>query len=416
MLKYLLYYIAMQGEQTVNNKRFSPVRTLRKALVALLIFVLGYGFGGGFSNVPFASRNFQTQNAQLPEKLDYRGVNELYKSLRENYDGKLNAQQLEDGLKHGLAAAPNDPYTAYFTPKEAQEFQSQLNQSFSGIGAQLGKDKDGNLEVIAPIDGLPAQKAGVKAKDIITAINGESSSGMSVDDAVSKIRGPKGTKVTLKIVRDRTTPLTFTITRDDIKLPSVKTKTLDGNIGYIQVTTFAEDTADNVAKAAQQFKQDDVQGIVLDLRSNPGGLLEAAVKISSLWLPSGTRVLQEKRGSTVVQTYAASGNNVLKDVPTVVLIDEGSASASEITAGALHDNNVAYLIGQKSYGKGVVQQLINFGDGSQLKVTVASWYRPNGQNINKKGITPDKVVKISDEDVKAGNDPQLTAAQEYLRK
>jgi carboxyl-terminal processing protease len=239
---------------------------------------------------------------------------------------------------------------------------------------------------------------------------------MSVDDAVSKIRGKAGTKVKLSVVRNKTQPLTFVITRDNITIPSVNTKKLDGNIGYIQITNFAPDTTEAVTKAVNQFKTDNVKGIILDLRNNPGGLLDSAVNVSSLWLPTGKNILKEKTGNTVVKNYEASGDNPAKDTPTVVLINQGSASASEITAGALRDNKVAYLIGEKSYGKGVVQQLIDFGDGSKLKVTVASWYRPNGQNINKKGINPDQTIKISDEDTKAGNDKQLQAAQAYLNK
>ena len=182
----------------------------------------------------------------------------------------------------------------------------------------------------------------------------------------------------------------------------------------MQISTFADDTAGLAQKAADQFKQANVKGLVLDLRENPGGLLDAAVHVSSLWLPQGQKVLDEKRGSTVVDSNSSLGGDELHGIPTVVLIDAGSASASEITAGALHDNKAAYLIGEKSYGKGVVQQLVNFGDGSQLKVTISSWYRPDGQNINHRGITPDKTVKLSDADVKAGNDTQLQAAEAYL--
>lgn len=375
------------------------------------IFALGLNVGNG--NI---SWNRSTPvSTGLPDELDYASVNKVYKSLIDNYDGKLTAQQLEDGLKHGLAASTKDPYTTYFTPKEAKEFEQDLTNSFSGIGAQLGQDKDGNLEVVAPIEGLPAAKAGLKSKDIIATIDDESTNGMSVDDAVSKIRGPKGTQVKLGIIRDRAQALDFTITRDDIKLPSVETKTLDGNIGYIQITSFSDDTYRLAREAAQQFKQAGVKGVVLDMRNNPGGLLDAAINVSSLWLPRGTEVLEEKKGDRVINTERAVGGDILKDMPTVVLINGGSASGSEIVAGALKDNKVAYLIGEKTYGKGVVQQLINFRDGSQLKVTVASWYRPNGQNINKKGISPDKEVKLN-EDATPENDNQLQAAQAYLKQ
>lgn len=386
------------------------LRVILGLLLLVAVFLLGMNVGTGRLEVPW----HKAASGNLPNQLDYSSVNRVYQSLKANYDGTLNATQLEDGLKHGLATATKDPYTVYFTAQEAKSFNNDLNNSFSGVGAQLGQDSDGNLQIIAPLSGLPGDKAGLKAQDLITSINGTSTTGMSVDDAVNKIRGPKGTMVTLQIVRNKAQTLSFTITRDDITLPSVKTKPLPGNIGYMQISTFADDTSGLAQKAADQFKQANVKGIVLDLRDNPGGLLDAAVHVSSLWLSPGQKVLDEKRGTTVVDSNSALGGDELHGIPTVVLIDSGSASASEITAGALHDNKDAYLIGEKSYGKGVVQQLINFGDGSQLKVTIASWYRPNGQNINHRGITPDKTVKISDTDLKAGNDTQLQAAEDYL--
>jgi len=380
-----------------------------------LIFMLGVSVGDGRVS-GYLQIGPKPVSTGLPAKLDYSSVDQIYKSLKDNYDGQLTASQLIDGLKHGLATAANDPYTDYFTPVEAKKFNQNLNNSFSGIGAQLGLDVDGNLEVIAPISGLPADKAGLKAQDIITSIDGASTTGISVDQAVSKIRGVKGSKVTLQVVRTKSQSLNFIITRDDITLPSVKTKILAGNIGYVQISSFADDTSDLMQKAADQFKTGNVKGIILDLREDPGGLLDAAVHVSSLWLPSGQLVLQEKRGSEVVQSYQALGGDILHGIPTVILIDAGSASASEIVTGALHDNKAAYVIGQKSYGKGVVQQLIDFNDGSQLKVTIASWYRPNGQNINKQGIIPDKTVVISSTDSAAGNDTQLQAAEAYLNK
>lgn len=387
-------------------------KSLLNIFILLAIFMVGVNVGNGRID---PHRNDNPTNSQLPSKLDYSSVDQVYHSLKENYDGKLTEAQLINGLKHGLAASTKDPYTTYFTAKEAQDFSNELNNSFSGVGAQLGLDKDGNLEVIAPIDGLPADKAGLKAKDIIITINGVDTTGMSIDDAVSRIRGPKGSDVKLQIVRNKTQPLDFKITREDIDLPSVKTKTLDGNIGYIQITSFSNDTVELVKKAANDFKAKGVNGIILDLRDDPGGLLDASVKVSSLWLPQGTKILDEKQGNTIIDSQSSSGEATLQGIPTVVLINGGSASASEITAGALRDNKAAYLIGEKSYGKGVVQQLVNFRDGSQLKVTVASWYRPNGQNINKKGITPDKVVKISETDASAGIDTQVQAAQAYLK-
>jgi len=385
------------------------VKYVALGLVGLIIYGLGVNVGNG--RISFGAH---TQTG-LPSQLNYATVNQVYNSLKDNYNGKLTASQLTDGLKHGLAEATNDPYTEYFTAAEAKSFNSELNNSFSGIGAELGQDSDKNLIIISPISGFPADKAGLKAQDIITSINGQTTIGLSVDAAVGKIRGSKGTTVTLGILRDKSQTLSFKVTRDDIMLPSVTTKTLDGNIGYMQISTFADDTSELAKKAATKLKADGVKGVILDLRGNPGGLLDAAVNVSSLWLSPGKTIVEQK-GTGGDQVSTAAGNNILNGLPTVVLIDSGSASASEITTGALHDNHAAYVIGQKSYGKGVVQQLINFKDGSQLKVTVAGWYRPNGQNINHKGITPDQAVILGDTDAKAGNDTQLAAAEAYLAR
>lgn len=390
-----------------TNRTLSLVVAL---IFAAAMFWAGLQIGQGNWKAPWKK---QVASGILPPQLDYASVNQVYQSLKENYDGKLDAQALNDGLKHGLAAATKDPYTSYFTPEEAKQFQSQLNNSFSGIGAELGKNAAGNIQIISPISGLPADKAGLKAGDIIATINDESTADMAVDTAVSKIRGKAGTDVKLLIVRAGA-PQEFTITRQNLQVPSVEWKTLDDGLGYIRIMTFSNDTPGLIAKAAGELKGS--KGIILDLRGNPGGLVESAVAVSSQWLPQGRIIMQEKRGSKVVQTFTATGSNVLKGVPTVVLIDSGSASASEITAGALKDHKAATIIGAKSYGKGVVQQIINFKDDSQLKVTVASWYRPGGQTINHKGITPDQEVKVAKGDTAGGSDAQLDAAKAFLNK
>jgi carboxyl-terminal processing protease len=400
----------MEEDQKVRRKWRS--KPLLVVCGAVLIFFAGVGVGQG--RFSFSS-HAGTVNAQLPDSLDYSSVDAVYMSLRENYAGKLTVNQLVNGLKQGLANAADDPYTQYFTAKEAQQFDDQLNNTFSGIGAELGKDANDNLIIVAPIKGYPAAKAGLKAKDIIASVNGKTTQGMSIDEAVTIIRGKKGTRVKLQVIRN-SQQLNFTITRQDIKLPSVTSEILKGRIGYIQISTFGDDTADLVDKAAASFQRQHVKGIILDLRGNPGGLLPAAVSVSSQWLPEDTLILQEKKGTTVVDQFASQGDHRLVGIPTVVLMNGGSASASEITAGALHDNKAAYIIGEKSFGKGVVQQLINFDDGSELKVTVASWYRPNGQNINKKGINPDQKIVLTDADAKKGVDTQKNAALHYLAK
>ena len=391
------------------NVRYA--RIAAGAVAAVIIFALGIGVGDGRIAILPGSLN-----GGLPNTLNYASVNQVYQLLKQKYDGQLTAQQLLDGMKEGMAQSTNDPYTEYFTAAQAKQFSDQLNNSFSGIGAELGSDGSGNVEIIAPIAGTPAANAGLKPKDVITTINGASAAGLSPDAAVDKIRGSAGTKVTLGILRSGTQQLTFTITRANITVPSVTTKVLPGNIGYMQISTFADDTSNLANTAAQKFASEHVNGMILDLRDNPGGLVDAAVNVSSLWLPQGATIMQEKRGSQVVQTYSSTGNDTLHGIPTVVLVNDGSASASEITAGALHDNNVAKIIGIKTYGKGVVQELDNLPDGAELKVTIASWYRPNGQNINHKGITPDQIVTLSDQDAKAGNDTQLNAAEAALQK
>jgi carboxyl-terminal processing protease len=374
-------------------------------LVTLVAFSTGLIVGGSG-----AHKNGGVTDGQL----DYSGVNQVYNILSQDYDGTLKQPDLNAGLKKGLVDATGDPYTAYFTASEAKAFNEQLEGNFTGIGAELGQDKDKNLIVIAPISGTPADKAGVKPQDIIAEINGESTSGMAVEEAVSKIRGPKGTQVKLTIIRDKSQKLDLTITRDDINVPSVTTKTLDGNIGYIRVATFSDTAGSEVKKAAQKLHTDGVKGVVLDLRGNPGGRVDSAETMADVWLPKGKVIMQEKRDNTVIKTYTASGGGVFEGLPTVVLIDGGSASASEIVAGALLDNNAATLIGVKSYGKGSVQELKDLPDDGLLKVTIARWYRPNGQNIDKKGIEPTQKVEPSEDDLKSGNDVQLQAAQTKL--
>lgn len=398
-------------------RQYPWIRQLVLLLALLIVFFVGINVGNGRIDIRLPwDKNLSSLNNGLPATLNYSSVNQVYQALKTNYDGTLTETELLNGIKQGLANAPGDPYTEYFTPSQASQFNDELNNTFSGIGAELSQESNGDIEVIAPISGDPADKAGLKAQDVITAINGVSTTGMSVEDAVNKIHGAAGTKVTLQILRNQTQTLSLTITRQNITAPSVTTQILPGNIGYMAISTFADDTTSLSQKAANQFASEHVKGIVLDLRDDPGGLLSAAVNVSSLWLPQNQIVLQEKRGSTVVQTYYAEGGNVLHGIPTVVLINGGSASASEITTGALHDHGDAYVIGQKSFGKGVVQQLINFNDGSQLKVTIASWYRPDGQDIEHKGITPDKTVPDSGTDLEAANDPQLQAAEAYLNK
>ena len=383
-------------------------------VLGLALFTFGLFVGQGKINLTATQYD---SRSTLPEKLDYSQLDTLYSTLRSNYDGTLTAQQVIDGLKHGLASSTKDPYTEYMSASEAKDFQNSLQGEITGIGAQLALDDDSNVIIQAPLAGSPAEAAGLRAKDAIATIDGKSTYGMTVNDAVTKIRGKKGSKVTLGIVRGGKESLSFTITRDVIKIPTVVSKTLsDGQIGYLQVSQFSDDTDELVQKAAAGFKADGIKKIILDLRDNPGGEVTTAVNLSSLWLKSGDVVVSQRRGTTTTDTENAGNVNTLQGMKTVVLINAGSASASEITALALRDNGAATIMGETSYGKGVVQQLFPFSDGSSLKVTVAKWYSPKGTNINKTGIKPDKEVKITEEDYKNGTDTQLTAAQDFLNQ
>lgn len=400
--------VDMRANRRVSSRAGKVVLSV---LAAFFVFSLGVGVGDGRISLGFNPN----PSATLPQQLDYASVDNVYDTLRSNYDGKLDQAALLAGLKDGLAEATGDPYTEYFTPEEAREFQQQVNNEFSGIGAELGQDKDKNLIVVAPISGTPAAKAGIRPQDLIAEINGESTSGLSVEQAVKEIRGKKGTEVKLKLIRNRAQTLDLTIVRDDIRVPSVESKTLDGNIGYIRINTFAPDTGSSAMSEAAKLKQAGVKAMVLDLRGNPGGLVDSAIQVASIWLPQGKLVMQEKRGGVVETTYTAQGDPILEGMTTTVLVDAGSASASEIVAGALRDHNAAKIYGEKSYGKGSVQQPIGLKDGGELKVTIGRWFRPNGQNIDKKGIDPDKKVTISEADVAAGKDTQLDTAAADLR-
>lgn len=407
----------MEPENPVEIKpkkriqKSNVIRTLGASFAAGVIFLSGVGIGNGtivLSKDQLFRRSVQQNDTN---NLDYTSVEKVYDTLRKGYDGQLDTQKLMDGIKAGLASATGDPYTEYLSKEEAKEFDDQLNGTFSGIGAELGKDAQGNIVVISPIAGFPAEKAGLKAQDIIVDVDGESVAGKSISEAVGKIRGEKGTKVKLKVVRNKAKEIDLEITRETITLPSVESKILDANIGYLKISRFGEDTVLLATKAANDFKKAGVKGVIVDVRNDPGGLLDASVGVSSLWLDSGKTVLEEKRDGKTVKTFNAKGIPVLKGIKTIVLINEGSASASEIVAGALRDNGAAKLIGVKSYGKGSVQQLERLGDGSVLKVTIARWFTPGGVNIDKEGIKPDTEVKRTEEDFQAQRDPQLDAAK-----
>ncbi len=382
------------------------------ASVALLAFV----FGKRVEQYDLFSNFFKNDQSasSLPEDLDYSTVEEVYDTLRANYDGELELSEVMDGLKQGLARSSSDPYTTYLNSNQVKEFKDGLNGTFSGIGAEISLENE-VITVVSPIDGFPAQQAGLRPKDSIVKIDDEDTFGLTVEEAVLKIRGPVGTDVKLTIQRAGE-EIDVVITRQSIVVPSVEYEVLDGNIGYMRISRFAEDTKSLVKNAAEDLDGKGVSGVILDLRNNSGGLLSAAVDVSSLWLDGQVVVEQREHDSEdAIESLKARSGAVLGSVPTVVLINEGSASASEIVAGALQDYEKATLVGKTSFGKGSVQSLEPLNDGSQLKVTIARWYTPNGRTIDQEGVQPDIEVDISDEDYDNDRDPQKDRAIAELK-
>ncbi len=380
-------------------------------LAATLIFSAGIA-AGQFVDVNLSSIRRGSVSVGNDD-LNYETVEEAYDTLRNSYDGELDKSKLVDGLKKGLAEATGDPYTEYLSSEESKEFQQSLSGTFTGIGAELGKENNA-IVVVAPLRGFPAEKAGLKAKDIILKIDDEDALSMSINDAVKRIRGEKGTIVKLSVLRG-SEQLEISIERADIKVPSVDYQILEGNIGYVQISRFSDDTDGLIRDAARDFKSKNVQKIIVDLRNNPGGYLEQSIKVASHWLDSGQVVVSEKRGGLVMRTHKAIAGQEFKGMQTVVLINEGSASASEILAGALKDYGLATLVGQKTYGKGSVQEVDTLSGGASLKITIARWFTPKDKNIDKEGIEPDHKVEITAEQVTAGQDPQKQKAVELLQ-
>lgn len=396
-------------ELQANNKKI--LLSIGVLLIVVATFVSGYLIGSGQIKLSF-------DNGAVPEISRYDeapddGLDQLYSALKSNYDGSISDEDALIGLKSGLVAAAGDPYTEYLSPEEKTAFEEGLNGSFEGIGAELSREGT-FIIVVSPIKGTPAFRAGIQPRDIIVEIDGESATGITVSEAVNRIRGPKGEEVVLGIVRNGQ-QLDVPIIRDTISIPSVEVE-MNGDIGIITVGRFGTDTNTLMEEAAQELKEKGAKAVILDLRGNPGGLLDSAVHMSGLWLESGKDILLEKRGDEVVKRFTADGSATLKGLPTVVLINGGSASASEIVAGALHDNGAATLIGEQSFGKGSVQRLIDLSDGGSLKVTIARWYTPSDKNIDKEGITPDQKVELTPEDLEADRDPQLDAALKSLRE
>lgn len=343
--------------------------------------------------------------------VDLSSVEATYRALKANYDGTLSDESLVEGANKGLVSAAGDDYTLYMNAAESTSFADDLTGNIGGgIGAEIGIKND-QVYVVRVLKSNPAQKAGLLAGDLILSVNDQATAGWTVDKTVSQIRGEVGTTVKLSTKRGEEVK-DYTITRATITNPSVDSSVKDG-VGILTVSRFDNETSSLARAAAQDFKNQGVKGVILDLRGNGGGYVDAAQDLAGLWLDSKV-VVTERTGGKIVDQLKSTRNPILADVPTVVLVNGGSASASEIVAGALQDYKVAKLVGEKTFGKGSVQKLIDLPEGAQLKVTVARWYTPNGKNITKEGISPDVVATLTTEDINADLDPQLDAAKKAL--
>jgi carboxyl-terminal processing protease len=343
--------------------------------------------------------------------LDLSAVQRTYQQLSANYDGKLSKQALIDGASRGMVAAAGDRFTVFMDAKEANEFDDDLTGNIGGgIGAEIGVRKD-QPTIIRILAGNPAEKAGLMAGDVIVAVNDQSSVGWTADKTAAAVRGDVDTTVKIKVERDGQQK-DFTVTRATVDNPSVDSKVVDG-LGILTITRFDDQTGTLAKKAAENFKRQNVKGVVLDLRDNGGGYITAAQDVAGLWLKNKLVVSERTNGKTTDELNSGD-DPVLAGIPTTVLVNGNTASASEIVSGALKDYGVATLIGEKTFGKGTVQKVLDLGAGTTLKVTVARWYTPNGKNIDKAGITPNQTVKLSADDVNNSRDPQMDAAKKKL--
>ena len=376
---------------------------LTLVIVAIVSFVAGARSDALFTNVASVF-GVRTSN----KTIDLSSVQKTYQELIANYDGKLDTQKLIYGANRGLVEAAGDPHTAYMDPDETKEFDKSLSgQIGGGIGAEIGL-RNNKPTIIKPLENSPAQKAGIKAGEAIVKVNDEVSSDWSVEKVVSKIRGEVGTSVKLTLLSGSQTR-EVSVVRQNIVSPAVESE-IDGEIGILKVNRFGDDTVSLARKYASEFVEKGVKKVILDLRNNPGGTVGAAQGLLGIWLDNQI-AMTERRGSEIVKTLRTTGTPILGNVKTVVLINGNSASASEITAGALREYGKATLVGQKSYGKGSVQIVLGLPGGSQMKVTEARWYTPKGKNIDKTGIEPDVKVDLSSDDVNNNVDPQMDKAK-----
>ena len=385
----------------------------RSTLIIVSTFMLVLGFVGG-------SRIDDIKNLIAPvfgmkkvEKLDLSAVEKTYNQLASNFDGKLDQQKLTEGASKGLVEAAGDKYTEYMTAKEAEEFNKSLSGDVgAGIGVELAKDGQ-SVKVVRVLAKNSAQSAGILPGDIILKVNDEDVSKKSTAEVSSKIRGDAGTTVKISLLRGQDIK-EFSVTRAKIENPSVELSK-NGDVAILSIYRFDSETGALAKKYAEEIKNEGFSKVILDLRGNGGGYVQAAKTVASLWLEKNALIVSEKTGSKTIEEIRATGNNPLKGMKTVILLDGTSASASEIVAGALKENKAATIVGEKSYGKGSVQTTVDMPGGALLKVTIAKWYTPNGENISNNGILPDVEVKATENQSYLLNDVQKNKALDLLK-
>lgn len=358
----------------------------------------------------------QTKTGPGAGPLDIALFNEAWQLLEQQFYGELpQGEDITYAALRGVISVLDDPHTAFLNPKQAERARSDMEGNFEGIGARVSQAEGGGVEIKYLFPDQPAQKAGVRVGDVIVAVDDKDVTKMLLDDAISLIRGPKGTQVVLTIRRGDEPLQKITVVRARIEIPVVESKTLaDGKIAYIALGEFSSIAPQRLAEALQAALDQKPAGLILDLRGNPGGLLDAAVRIGSYFVPEGN-ILIERFKDQPEKTYSRTGRYRLGNTPLVVLVDGGSASASEIVAGAIQDAGTGVLIGEQTFGKGSVQLPNTLSDGSQLRVTIARWFTPKDRGIHGVGLTPDiQVASPTPEDIAAGRDPQLDRAVEYL--
>ncbi|OGE76885.1 MAG: hypothetical protein A3C85_01065 [Candidatus Doudnabacteria bacterium RIFCSPHIGHO2_02_FULL_48_21] len=401
-----------------------PPKGYKKFLAGIalvLVFFAGWQFGQSGRDIKIGNfKIFESNREDAPKEVDWNILWRTIELMEDRYvnDG-IDLEKVLHGAVQGAVSALGDPYSVFLPPKEAQDFKNELSGNIDGIGAEIGI-KHQRLTVIAPLDGSPALRAGLRGGDYIYKVDDQETTNLTVEEAVGKIRGPAGSQVKLTIFHvGDTKPVDVVITRARIEIKSVETEVRNVNgkkIGIIKLRRFGEDTTGGVRNAVSSFLVQGVNGVILDMRNNPGGFLDTAVDVAGFWIKDGETVLIQKFGDGSEDIFRAEGQGRLNGVSTVVLMNGGSASASEIVAGALKDHDLARLIGEKSFGKGSVQELIDLDGKAQLKLTIAKWLTPKGHDLNKEGLEPDIKVELSEEDFQNDRDPQMERALEELTR